>query len=143
MRTVKRFANVAAACGLATVAAFGLAGCSGAHEIIDSGKQCTSCHADKQTYDVASPLSAIQTGTNVTVQTSASCIEVCSVTFISEDGSKFVPERCRTVSVDGGSATIELSDGTWALCVANGNSVSKSVLVCVDSGLQAETSVSL
>ena len=130
---------VAAAC--TSVLAFGvlgLTGCSGAHQIIAAGEDCSSCHSDsKESYDVASPKDAVASNGTVNVKTSASSVVVCVPTFISEDGSRFVPEQRRTVNVSGGQASIELEQGTWALVVADGDNVKASKIVVVDGSSAA------
>ena len=121
---------LAAACAAAlAVGARGLAGCGAKqHEIIDQGKACASCHSDeKQTYDVAQPESAAQSTGEVHVKTDASQVIVCKPTFISEDGSKFVPERTSARSpCRGVSATITLPEGTWAVCTNDAQVKAKS-----------------
>ncbi len=132
---------LAAACTAAMAAgALGLAGCSGAHQMISTGEDCSSCHSDsKATYEVSAPKDAALSGGTVNVKTSASSIVVCTPTFISEDGSRYVPEQRKTVSVSGGQASIELEQGTWALVVADGDNVKASRLVVVDgSGAAAD-----
>ncbi len=130
---------LAAACGVALAfGALGLSGCSGAHQMIAAGEDCSSCHSDsKASYDVASPKDAIASNGTVNVKTSASSVVVCVPTFISEDGSRFVPEQRRTVNVSGAQATIELEQGTWALVVADGDNVKASKIVVVDGSAAA------
>ena len=140
MISTKRFAAVCAVCCLAAASALGIAGCSGGqHQIIGMGKSCSACHADKQTYDVASAKNAVESSTNVTVETSADTVLVCSVVFTAEDGSAYVPERRNEINVSGGSATVELNEGYWALCTASGDDVSKAQLVHVSSSGDAAT----
>lgn len=122
------------ACAVAVCALFGLSACSGTHELIGSGKSCTSCHSDaKQTYDVSSPAGAIASNGTVEVKTSASQVVVCKPTFISEDGSRFVPEQYSTASVSDGKAEVSLDEGTWVLCTVDGTAVQKSAVVVVSS----------
>ncbi|WP_298629193.1 hypothetical protein [uncultured Senegalimassilia sp.] len=122
---------VSAGMAFALAAAFGLAGCgSGQHEVIDQGQECSSCHSgEKQVYDVAAPSSAVQSSGTVSVKTSAEQVLVCKPIFVSQDGSKFVPEQVSSAKVADGFAQLQLSEGTWAICV-NGQSV-KAQLVTV------------
>ena len=116
---------------LSVVCAFGFAGCGAKqHEIIDQGKSCTSCHSDsKQTYDVAQPSNATESTGQVNVKTNASQVIIAKPTFISLDGSKFVPEQVSTQSVSNGQATVQLSEGTWAVCTNDGQVKAKLVQV--------------
>ena len=132
---------LAAACAAAlAVGACGLVGCGAKqHEIIDQGKSCASCHSDeKQTYDVAQPESAAQSTGEVHVKTDASQVIICKPTFISEDGSKFVPEQMSTQSVSGGEATISLPEGTWAVCTNDGQVKAKLVTVSAQAAGAAD-----
>lgn len=128
--------KVAVSVGMAfaLAAAFGLAGCgSGQHEVIDQGQDCSSCHSGgKQVFDDAAPASAVQSNGTVSVKTSADQVLVCKPIFVSEDGSKFVPERVSSVKAEDGSAQVQLSEGTWALCTQAQGSV-KAQLVTVSS----------
>ncbi len=128
-------AVVASACAAAlTLGALGLVGCSGAHQVIGAGQACSSCHSDtKATYEVSSPKDAVTCSGTVNVKTSASSVVVCVPTFISEDGSRFVPEQRRTVNVSNGTATLDLEQGTWAIVVADGDNVKASKVVVVDA----------
>ena len=135
---------LAAACAAALAGgACGLAGCGAKqHEIIVQGKACASCHSDeKQTYDVAQPESAAQSTGEVHVKTDASQVIVCKPTFISEDGSKFVPEQTSTQSVSGGEATITLLEGTWAVCTNDGQVKAKRVTVSAQAAGAADVEV--
>lgn len=134
-----RHVVLAAACASALAfGALGLSGCSGAHQMIAAGEDCSSCHSDsKASYDVASPKDAVASNGTVNVKTSASSVVVCVPTFISEDGSRFVPEQRRTVNVSGSQASIELEQGTWALVVADGDNVKTSKIVVVDGSSAA------
>lgn len=132
-------------CSIATAALFALTaiGCtSSTHEIIDAGESCTSCHPEKQVYDVSEPKEAIACGSAVKVETSAESIAVCRPIFISENGSSYVPEMKRQVKTENGSASIELGDGIFALCVVDGNQVKKSQIVIVDEDA-AEATITL
>lgn len=127
---IKRFALtlslVACACALAAC---------GPHQVIDRGEDCTSCHEgadfdkDSLVFDVENPQPAAKTDAFVTVKTNASEVIVCRPTFIAEDGSKFVPERDKSVKVSDGSATIELGEGCWALCIDHGDSADGVIVV--------------
>ena len=116
---------------VALAMALALVGCgSGQHEVIEQGQECSSCHSgDKQVYDVAAPASAVQSNGSVSVKTSAEQVLVCKPIFVSQDGSKYVPEQVLSTKVVDGSAQLQLSEGTWAIC-ANGQSV-KAQLVTV------------
>lgn len=116
---------------LSAVCAFSFAGCGAKqHEIIDQGKSCASCHSDvKQTYDVEQPANAAQSTGQVNVKTDASQVIIARPTFISQDGSKFVPEQVSTQSVANGQATVELSEGTWVVCTNDGRVKAKLVVV--------------
>ena len=132
---------LAAACAAAlAVGACGLAGCGAKqHEIIDQGMACASCHSDeKQTYDVAQPESAAQSTGEVHVKTDASQVIICKPAFISEDGSKFVPEQTSAQSVSGGEATITLPEGTWAVCTNDGQVKAKLVTVSAQAAGAAD-----
>lgn len=63
------------------------------------------------------------------MKTDASQVIICKPAFISEDGSKFVPEQTSTQSVSGGEATITLPEGTWAVCTNDGQVKAKLVTV--------------
>ena len=134
---------VSAGMAFALAVAFGLAGCgSGQHEVIDQGQECSSCHSgEKQVYDVAAPLSAVQSSGTVFVKTSAEQVLVCKPIFVSQDGSKFVPEQVSSAKVADGSARLQLSEGTWAICV-NGQSV-KAQLVTVSPEVSGPADVEL
>lgn len=125
---------VSAGMAFALAAAFGLAGCgSGQHEVIDQGQDCSGCHSGgKQVFDDAAPASAVQSNGTVSVKTSAEQVLVCKPIFVSEDGSKFVPEQVSSVKAEDGSAQVQLSEGTWALCTQAQGSV-KAQLVMVSS----------
>ncbi len=111
-----------------------LAACSGSHQVIGYGEACSSCHSDtKSVYDVASPKDAVTCNGSVTVKTSASSITLCKPTFISEDGSRYVPEQSKSISVSGGQASVQLDEGIWALVVADGDNVKSSKVIIVDS----------
>ena len=105
---------VSAGMAFALAAAFGIAGCgSGQHEVIDQGQECSSCHSGgKQVFDDAAPASAVQSNGTVSVKTSAEQVLVCKPIFVSEDGSKFVPEQVSSVKAEDGSAQVQLSEGT-------------------------------
>ena len=96
--------KVAVSAAFALAAAFGLAGCgSGQHEVIDQGQECSSCHSGgKQVFDDAAPASAVQSNGTVSVKTSAEQVLVCKPIFVSEDGSKFVPEQVSSVKAEDG-----------------------------------------
>ena len=113
-----RKAAVSASAAFALAMAFALVGCgSGQHEVIDQGQDCSSCHSgSKQVYDGVAPSSAVQSDGSVSVRTSAEQVLVCNPIFVSQDGSKFVPEQASSVKVIDGSAQLQLSEGTWALC---------------------------
>ncbi|WP_294380298.1 hypothetical protein [uncultured Senegalimassilia sp.] len=116
MNARKVVISASAACALAM--ALALVGCgSGQHEAIDQGQDCSSCHSgSKQVYDDATPSSAVQSNGSVSVRTSADQVLVCKPIFVTQDGSKFVPEQVSSVKVVDGSAQVQLSEGTWALC---------------------------
>lgn len=132
-KSVVKTGAVALALSLSVV---GLAACSGSHQVIDSGEACVKCHSDeKATYEVANPKGAVSSDGELTVKSSASQIAICKVTFISEDGSRFVPMQYSAKQVSDGQASISLEEGTWALCVIDGSDVKKSQIVVVsDSG---------
>ena len=110
---------VISACAACTLAmAMALVGCgSGQHEVIDQGQDCSSCHsASKQVFDDVTPSSVVESNGSASVRTSAEQVLVCKPIFITQDGSKFVPEQVSSVKVVDGSAQVQLSEGTWALC---------------------------
>lgn len=135
MRKRVQRAVLGAACAAALgISCLALTGCSGSHQVIGYGEACSSCHSDsKSTYEVASPKDALTCNGAITVKTSASSIVLCKPTFISEDGSRYVPEQSKTVSVSGGQASVQLDEGTWALVVADGDNVKSEKLIVVDS----------
>lgn len=144
MRTLGLKASASLAVVAALVSGTCLVGCSSAHEVIESGKSCTSCHSDeKQTYDVSSPSGALSSNGTLTVKTSSSSVLICKPTFISSDGTRFVPEKFSSVSVSGGSAEVTLDEGTWVLCTADGVTVQKSKVVVVSSAGDASAEVDL
>ena len=129
MNVRKVVVSASAACALAM--ALALVGCgSGQHEVIDQGQDCSSCHSgSKQVYEDGTPSSAVEferlrVGSNLCQQ-----VLVCKPIFVTQDGSKFVPEQVSSVKVVDGSAQVQLSEGTWALC-ATGKDV-KAQLVTV------------
>lgn len=132
------FAGCAVA--LSAACAFGLVGCGAKqHEIIDQGKSCASCHSDnKQTYEVDLPASAAQSTGQVNVKTNASQVIIAKPTFISQDGSKFVPEQVSTQSVSDGQATVQLGEGTWAVCTNEGQVKAKLVVVSAQAAGAAD-----
>lgn len=134
---------VSASAAFALAMAFALVGCgSGQHEVIDQGQDCSSCHSgSKQVYDDATPSSAVQSNGSVSVRTSAEQVLVCKPIFVSQDGSKFVPEQASSVKVVDGSAQLQLSEGTWALCT-NGKDV-KAQLVTVSQDASGSADVEL
>ena len=101
---------VSAGMAFALAAAFGLAGCgSGQHEVIDQGQECSSCHSGgKQVFDDAAPRLPSKSNGTVSVKTSAEQVLVCKPIFVSEDGSKFVPEQVSSVKAEDGSAQVHL-----------------------------------
>ena len=72
------------------------------------------------------------------MKTDASQVIICKPTFISEDGSKFVPEQTSTQSVSGGEATITLPEGTWAVCTNDGQVKAKLVTVSAQAAGAAD-----
>ena len=134
---------VSASAAIALAMAFTLVGCgSGQHEVIDQGQDCTSCHSgSKQVYDNVTPSSAVQSNGSVSVRTSAEQVLVCKPIFVSQDGSKFVPEQVSSMKVVDGSAQLQLSEGTWALCT-NGKDV-KAQLVTVSLDASGSADVEL
>lgn len=141
MNARKVVISASAACALAM--ALALVGCgSGQHEVIDQGQDCSSCHSgSKQVYDDATPSSAVQSNGSVSVRTSADQVLVCKPIFVTQDGSKFVPEQVSSVKVVDGSAQVQLSEGTWALCT-NGKDV-KAQLVTVSPEASGPADVEL
>lgn len=138
-----RKAAVSASAAFALAMAFALVGCgSGQHEVIDQGQDCSSCHSgSKQVYDGVVPSSAVQSDGSVSVRTSAEQVLVCNPIFVSQDGSKFVPEQASSVKVIDGSAQLQLSEGTWALCT-NGKDI-KAQLVTVSPDASGSADVEL
>ena len=138
-----RKAAVSASAVFALAMAFTLVGCgSGQHEVIDQGQDCSSCHSSgKQVYDDVAPSSAVQSNGSVSVRTSAEQVLVCKPIFVSQDGSKFVPEQVSSAKVVDGSAQLQLSEGTWALCT-NGKDV-KAQLVTVSPDASGSADVEL
>ncbi len=138
-----RKAAVSASAAFALAMAFALVGCgSGQHEVIDQGQDCSSCHSgSKQVYDGVAPSSAVQSDGSVSVRTSAEQVLVCNPIFVSQDGSKFVPEQASSVKVIDGSAQLQLSEGTWALCT-NGKDI-KAQLVTVSPDASGSADVEL
>lgn len=134
---------VSASAAFALAMAFALVGCgSGQHEVIDQGQDCSSCHSgSKQVYDGVAPSSAVQSDGSVSVRTSAEQVLVCNPIFVSQDGSKFVPEQASSVKVIDGSAQLQLSEGTWAL-YTNGKDI-KAQLVTVSPDASGSADVEL
>ena len=132
-----------ASAAFALAMALALVGCgSGQHEVIDQGQDCSSCHSgSKQVYDDATPSSAVQSNGSVSVRTSAEQVLVCKPIFVTQDGSKFVPEQVSSVKVVDGSAQVLLSEGSWALCT-NGKDV-KAQLVTVSPEASGPADVEL
>ena len=141
MNVRKVVVSASAACALAM--ALALVGCgSGQHEVIDPGQDCSSCHSgSKQVYEDATPSSAVGSNGSVSVRTSAEQVLVCKPIFVTQDGSKFVPEQVSSVKVVDGSAQVQLSEGTWALC-ATGKDV-KAQLVTVSPEASGPADVEL
>ncbi len=117
-----------------------LSGCGNSHQVIPQGKACLTCHSeDKDTYDITeAPASAIETGPELTVKTSADSITVCTPIFTSEDGSTYTPVQYSTASVTDGEVTLDLGEGMWAIAIDKGGS-SKSQLVNVVAGAESAT----
>ena len=138
-----RKVTVSAGAAFALAMAFVLVGCgSGQHEVIDQGQDCSSCHSgSKQVYDGVAPSSAVQSEGSVSVRTAAEQVLVCKPIFVSQDGSKFVPEQASSVKVVDGSAQLQLPEGTWALCT-NGKDV-KAQLVTVSPDASGSADVEL
>ena len=138
-----RKAAVSASAAIALAMAFALVGCgSGQHEVIDQGQDCSSCHSSgKQVYNDVAPSSAVQSNGSVSVRISAEQVLVCKPIFVSQDGSKFVPEQVSSAKVVDGSAQLQLSEGTWALCT-NGKDV-KAQLVTVSPDASGSADVEL
>ena len=138
-----RKAAVSASAAIALAMAFALVGCgSGQHEVIDQGQDCSSCHSSgKQVYDDVAPSSAVQSNGSVSVRISAEQVLVCKPIFVSQDGSKFVPEQASSAKVVDGSAQLQRSEGTWALCT-NGKDV-KAQLVTVSPDASGSADVEL
>ena len=138
-----RKAAVSASAAIALAMAFALVGCgSGQHEVIDQGQDCSICHSSgKQVYDDVAPSSAVQSNGSVSVRISAEQVLVCKPIFVSQDGSKFVPEQVSSAKVVDGSAQLQLSEGTWALCT-NGKDV-KAQLVTVSPDASGSADVEL
>ena len=138
-----RKAAVSASAAFALAMAFALVGCgSGQHEVIDQGQDCSSCHSgSKQVYDGVASSSAVQSDGSVSVRTSAEQVLVCNPIFVSQDGSKFVPEQASSVKVIDGSAQLQLSEGTWAL-YTNGKDI-KAQLVTVSPDASGSADVEL
>ena len=138
-----RKAAVSASAAIALAMAFALVGCgSGQHEVIDQGQDCSSCHSSgKQVYDDVAPSSAVQSNGSVSVRISAEQVLVCKPIFVSQDGSKFVPEQVSSAKVVDGSAQLQLSEGTWALCT-NGKDI-KAQLVTVSPDASGSADVEL
>ena len=134
-----RKAVISAGAAFALAMAFTLVGCgSGQHEVIDQGQECSSCHSGEKQ---ATPSSAVESNGSVSVRTSAEQVLVCKPIFVSQDGSKFVPEQVSSAKVADGSAQLQLSEGTWAICV-NGQSV-KAQLVTVSPEVSGPADVEL
>lgn len=126
---------------LALACALLLAGCANgnSHQVISSGQACESCHSDKkQTYEVSEPNVAAYASNEVIVKTSADKLDICTITFISEDGSRYVPTSHSTAKVENGEATVAPGEGIWAVCIDNGGS-SESILVRIDSAAPEQT----
>ena len=131
---------VSASAAFVLAMAFALVGCgSGQHEVIDQGQDCSSCHSgSKQVYDDVAPSSAVQSNGSVSVRTSAEQVLVCNPIFVSQDGSKFVPEQASSVKVVDGSAQLQLSEGTWALCTNGKDAKAQLVTVSPDASEPAD-----
>ncbi|OUO91570.1 hypothetical protein B5F40_03545 [Gordonibacter sp. An230] len=132
---------------LAAFAAAALpAGCSGGgqHQVIGAGAACSSCHADeKAVFELAGvPDGVLESASQVIVETRSESVSVCVPLFLSEDGSRYVPEERERASAEDGRAELTLKDGLWALCVDEGAS-SRSVLVHVDSSRSDAATVEL
>ncbi len=123
----------------ATVSACALAGCSGGdHQIVDSADSCIECHSDdKAVYDVASPTGAEQVSSALTVSTSADAVAICEPLYTAEDGSTYVPVLVKSVQASGGSASLELEEGTWVIAVDNGDSSVTKLVTVADGGADA------
>lgn len=129
------------ALALALAPALLLAGCASgnSHQVISSGQACESCHSEKkQTYEVSEPNVAAYASDEIIVKTSADKLDICAVTFISEDGSRYVPTSRSTVKVENGEAVVAPGEGIWAVCIDNGGS-STSMLIRIDSAAPEQT----
>ncbi|WP_080797322.1 hypothetical protein [Arabiibacter massiliensis] len=126
---------LAAACSI-VVGALLLAGCSSAaqHQVVGAGEECSSCHSEeKAVYERGAdvPSGAVESGIRVAVSSDADAVSVCVPRFTAEDGSRYVPVEASRMALDAGSATLELEEGLWAICVDDGDSA-RAQLVRVD-----------
>lgn len=143
---MKRTSKVLVSTLVLTVGLFGLSACSGGlnHEIINVGEDCLECHEEQpETYDLDAPSSATDCGTTITVTTDADTVYVCEPVFASEDGAKYVPEADSRVSVSDGTATIELEEGVWAICVETSDTTSNGVIVNASASNSEEVTIEL
>ena len=134
----------ASALVLASLAAVPLAGCSGGHQVIEAGEDCSSCHADeKAVFEISGvPEGAVESGSRVVVETQAASVSVCVPLLASEDGSYYVFEERSRASAEDGRVELELEYGLWALC-PDGGGTSASVRVHVDSSRSDAATVGL
>lgn len=148
---MKRSTIALAVVAAAAVSLFALAGCSSGaggatsqHQIISSTQECIMCHEEKDTYDLTADdlSSAVTCGTTVTVSTDESSVVVCEPIFTKESGSQYTPQKDTSVSVSDGTATVELDEGIWALCIDEGDA-STCVLVVVDASVDDVVEISL
>lgn len=141
--------HVVAACAAAGVlaGALALAGCSSAgtvtHQIISSENVCINCHSgDRQAYADATPANVQTCNGTVEVSTDASAVYVCRPLCGTEDGSFCIPLQGTQVSVKDGTATIQLEEGTWIVCIDTGGA-SSGVLVTTDASANEPLEVTL
>ena len=127
---------------LAAITALGCSasGASGSkgHQILAQTAECAMCHSDGRTASDLEVDPTLETGTQLTVNSSADRVYVCRVQASSTDGTYLVPQEITSAQTEDGQAQLSLDEGTWAICLSHGDS-STYVIVQVTSGAQDAT----
>lgn len=140
MKTNARHIATGIAITAACAALLALPACSSGgvtHEILSSTDSCIQCHSDRSEHADVTPTGATTCNGTVNVTTDKSVVYVCAATSGTEDGSVVIPRQYTTTAVSGGQASVQLGEGTWAVCVETDDGKSNGVLVEVDSSADA------
>lgn len=143
----RRFSRALAALSPLLLATLLFAGCSGSaqHQVVSAVGECSSCHSEEKPlfeWGVSVPEDTVESASSVTVSADADEVVVCVPRFTVEDGSRYVPVEAARAALDGGTATFELEEGLWAICVEEGDTA-RARLVHVDPSRADAASIEL